>query len=258
MIFTDSAFYFGTEITDDNRLIRFIEDGLPLIAELTPGKYSLTDLAREASRAMNVVGDQDYRVSINRSTRIATIEAELVGATDFTLSLSETSASAFSLLGFTGSDLTGNTEYSGTAKVGLEYRPQFRLQGFVDFDDNQKAVESSVLTSASGRVETVRFGIYKLMEAEIKFITDIDQGVGGYIRTNNSGVADARRFMEYAVTKGDMEFIPDAKSPAVFTKCILESTPESSEGVDFKLKEEFAQGLTGYYTTGLLVFREVR
>jgi hypothetical protein len=70
-------------------------------------------------------------------------------------------------------------------------------------------------------------------------------------------VSDARTFLAYAVTKADLEFIPDVSSASVFTKCILESTDADSNGLGFKLKEMYSQGLVGYYETGLLKFRQI-
>jgi len=253
MIFTDSAFYYGIEVTEDNRILFFDEGNGALVAQLVAGKYSLTDLASETARALNEAGLLDYSVTVDRQSRLITISA----SDPFDLLLSESGNQVFGLLGFTGADKEGSDSYTGTLPVGLVYRPQFRLQGFVDFADNQKAVESTLNTSASGRVEVVRFGVARIMECEIRYITDIPQSVGSYFFSNPNGVLDARAFMIYAVTKGPMEFIPDICNPAIFTKCLLESTPESSIGVDFKLKELFTQNLPGYYTTGLLNFREV-
>jgi hypothetical protein len=254
MIFTESAFYYGVEITEDTRALPFAEGAEDFVAMLNPGRYTITDLANEAARAMNVEGTLDYQITVDRLRRTLTIS----GDDEFTLPITAIESSAYPVLGFTGGTKDGEISYSGELPVGAAYFPQFRLQSYVDFKDNQKSVESSVNTSASGQVEVIRFGTYKLMECEIKFITDIDQGPANQvIRTDLEGVANARRFLEYAVTKGPVEFIPDIANRSEFTKCILESTPESSIGVDFKLKEEWSRSLVGYYTTGLLTFREV-
>jgi len=44
---------------------------------------------------------------------------------------------------------------------------------------------------------------------------------------------------------------------STFEKVILESTGESKDGVGFKIKEMYDQGLPGYYESGTLVFRVV-
>lgn len=255
MITTESAFYYGFEITATNKFICFDEGFGELIAEMRVGKYTLTSGVNEAIRAMNEVGSLVYTGTLDRSTRLVTISS----TSNFSLLVDTgtNTLSAFAILGFTGVDKTGASTYTGSTAIGTSYRPQFRLQSFVDFNDNQQAVDSTVNVSANGQVELIRFGIVKLMECNIDFITDIDQGYGGYIRTEATGVAKARTFLEYLVNKGPLEFIPDIENPGAYTNCVLESTPESKDGVNFKLKEKFSSGLIGYYSTGLLTFREV-
>jgi len=255
MILTDSAFYYGIEIAQDNSILSIDEGSGELLVNLAYGKYTLTTALNEVLRALNEQGSLTYTGSIDRANRLYTINS----SANVTLKVSTgtSASSAYSTIGFTGLDRTGDDSYQGNLGVGSSYRPQFRLQSYVDFEDNQKAVDSTVNVSASGRVELIRFGVVKLMECNIDFITDINQGAGGYIRTDLSGVDNARDFMEYAVTKGPMEFIGDVTTPNFFTSCVLESTPESKDGVDFKLKEKFGSGLIGYYSTGLLIFREV-
>lgn len=255
MITTESAFYYDFQVTESNKYICFNEGAGELIGTLRVGKYTLTSGVNEVIRAMNEAGALTYTGSMNRSTRIVTISA---GSNFSLLTTSGTnSLSIFSTIGFSGADKSGASTYSGTSAIGVSYRPQYRLQSFVDFDDNQQAVDSTVNISANGQVELVRFGVVKMMECNIDFITDIDQGYGNYIRTEITGVAKARSFMEYLVNKGPLEFVPDISAPGDFINCILESTPESKDGVNFKLKEKFSSGLIGYYSTGLLTFREV-
>lgn len=260
MIFTNSAFIFDIEITPETRFFPFNEFAGELNAELRPGRYTLTGVARELARAMNEAGNLDFTVSVDRATRRLTIGT--IGGVDTFNILAGTGAtvgaSAFGVLGFGSSDTGFATSHTGTLAVGRIYLPQFRLQGFVDFKDNQRSVSGQVLESASGDVEVVRFGVYEVMECEIKFITDINQGADGPIRTDLDGVGSAREFMKYAITKGPIEFVPDVLDFDSFTPCLLERTPESGDGISFKLKEEFSQGLTGYYTTGLLEFRKIK
>lgn len=255
MITTNSAFYYNFEITASNKFLSFNEGGAEIIATLRVGKYTLTTGVNEVIRALNEYGALTYSGSLNRSTRLVTISAS--GTFSLLTTSGTNSLSIFPTIGFSGSDKTGASSYTGSSAIGSVYQPQFRLQSYIDFEDNQKAVDSTVNVSANGQVELVRFGVVKLMECNIDFITDIDQGSGAYIRTDLSGVSNARTFMQYLVNKGPLEFIPDILTPGTFTNCILESTPESRDGVDFKLKEKFSSGLVGYYSTGLLTFREV-
>jgi hypothetical protein len=224
MITSNSAFYYNFEVTASNRFISFSEGGPEIIGELRVGKYTLTNGVAEVVRAMNEAGSLVYTGSLNRATRLCTIAS--TASFELLVDTGTNSLSIFPLIGFSGSDRTGASTYTGTTAIGGSYRPQFRLQSFVDFQDNQQAVDSTLNVTANGQVELVRFGVVKLMECEIDFITDIDQGAGGYITTNLNGVSDLRVFMQYLVRKGPVEFIPDILSPSTYTNCILESTPE--------------------------------
>lgn len=255
MIYSHSAFYYGIEITSSNNIIAFNEGGTEIEATITQGRYTLTNFITAIQTAMNAVGTLNYVVTCDRVSRIYTIS----GDSNFSLlTTSGTSPNkAYSLMGFSGADKTGNDSYVGTVGVGSSYRPQFRLQAFLDFNDNKQAAETTLHKTASGKVELIKFRTDKVMECEVMFITDIDQGIGGYIQNNPSGVSDARAFLTYAIDKGPIEFIPDITDLATFTNCILESTADSSDGTGFSLKEEYSRGLPDVYKTGLLKFREV-
>ena len=135
--------------------------------------------------------------------------------------------------------------------------PQYLPQDNVEFDNNQLHVDGVVKQSTDGTVEAIKFGTKKVMELNYKYITDKLQKNGSPITSDTSGISNARTFLEYAVTKADLEFIPDKDDPSTFTKCILEATPEDSNGLSFKLKEMYSEGLVGYYQTGLIKFRKV-
>jgi hypothetical protein len=87
------------------------------------------------------------------------------------------------------------------------------------------------------------------------FITDNPQGYGAVIESNPNGLSETLAFLNYAIKKGDLEFMPDRDTPATYNRCILQSTAASKDGIGFKLKE--VKDLNGYYETGLMVFREV-
>jgi hypothetical protein len=92
------------------------------------------------------------------------------------------------------------------------------------------------------------------MECDIKYINDYEHTKVSPIEENLNGVADANDFMEYITTKADLEFIRDRDDSDSFTTVFLESTRESKEGVNYKLKE--IRRLQGYFDTGLLIFRQ--
>jgi hypothetical protein len=111
--------------------------------------------------------------------------------------------------------------------------------------------------STSGQVEAVSFGTKKIMDANFTFITNIVQRSTSPIEHDTDGYESAIDFLEYAITKGDMEWMADRDTPATYTKVILESTPSDRDGLGFELNELYAKGLPGYYETGILKFREI-
>jgi hypothetical protein len=251
---THSKFYFGYEISDEALYIDFDEGGAELTAELDIGNYTLTDFADELARALNEAGALTYSVDVNRSTRVLTISA----TGNFTLRITSGShlgTTAFGVAGFTGADVTGDNEYIGNAGAGSEYVTQFILQSYVSPEDFQEAIYGTVNQSASGAVEVVTFGELRFIEANLKYVTNVSHGATGVIRSDSSGVAKLRTFMQYLTTKAPLEFMPDEDTPATYYSVMLEGTPDDSKGLKYKLKELYSQGLPGYFETGNLKFR---
>ena len=252
---TYSKFNYGHTVTENNNYINFDEGIGELSAEIDVGSYSLGDFVSAVASAMNDVGTQEYDVTLDRATNRITITS--ISAFDLLIaSGTQVNISAFSLMGFNGADLTGAITYESDSASGFSYEPQFILQNYVDFEDDVAAANSTLNQSASGRVvEVVKYGNVKLMSCDIKYITDITpQGV---IKENATGVSDARQFMSYCITKGNLEVVPDIDAPGTFTKCLLESTPESRDGTGFVLKELYSRGLTGYFELNRLKFRKI-
>lgn len=253
MINTFSVFYYGFDVDGENNLIDFNEGGSELTAEVAVGSYTAEEFAVAVKTALDGAGALVYTVTFNRTTRLITIAAS--GTFSLLVSSgSHASNSAFGLLGFTGANRTGAATYTGNLVSGDMYEPQFKLQDYVSSEDLQQAVDATVNRTASGRVEVVKFGTEKFMECNIKFITDISQD-GGVLKSNASGVTDARRFLRYLVTKGPIEFMPDIDDPTTFQMMILESTAENSTGVGYRLRELYDKNLPGYFETGRLKFR---
>ena len=256
MIDTYSAFTYGHTVTDENKYLNFMDDGVnELSAELAIGGYTLESFALEIARAMNDASiTQEYVTTVNRVDGTITIESD----NNFDLLITsgtQASISVFSLAGFTGADLTGAIEYTGNNRSGSLYRPQRKLQSYIDFQDNRKTLNSKVNQSASGVVEVVSYGRVKFMTCNIDFITDVTPQL--HILDNANGVGDYRQFIDYCTGKAPIEFIKDIDTPSVFVDCLLESTPESKDGVDYLIKELYSKGLAGYFESGTLVFRQL-
>jgi hypothetical protein len=253
---TRSKFYFINEVDDSNLNLPFDEGSGEINAQLNVGGYSVTQLAVEIARALNDAGSQPYTVSFDRENRTYTISSDatftLLGASGATSGLS-----IFPTIGFDLIDKSGQLSYSSDSVAGNEYKPQFFLQRFTPFENFREKVDSKVNEAASGNLETVSFGERRFMEFELRFVTDIDQGPNGVIETNVNGVSNLRDFMEFITNKLPLEFMADRKDVSTFETILLERTPESPDGVNFKIKEQFQQGLAGYFRTGTLRFRKV-
>lgn len=253
---TFSSFYYGYNIDDTNNIIPFNEGGSELSATIEIGAYTLTEFLVAVKTAFDSAGEETYTVSVNRSTRIITISStgtfSLLVATGSTIG-----TSPLSLMGFTGgADLTGATTYTAPSASGSAYLPQFKLQDYVGPDDFQEYADAKVNESSSGLVEVLSFGLRQFIELNIKNINNYPHD-GSIIKTNLTGIEDARSFMQYITQKFTFEFIPDLAVPNTFYKVILESTPQSKEGIGYKLRELAGRGLPGYYETGVLTLRVV-
>jgi len=255
VITTKSVFYYIESVDDSNFYLDFDEGAGELSAIVQTGDYTPQDFVLVVQSAMNEIGNQSYTITLDRDTRRVTISA----SSNFDLLIltgTHVGNDIFSLLGFTGGDLTGLNSYTGEP-IGEEYRPQFLLQDYVDQEDLREAVQAVKNESASGVVETVFFGIRKKFEFNIQFITDIEQGKGSVVETNLNGVQSARLFMRYLITARPLEFMPDRNNTTIFYKILLDSTEESSNGTGYRLKELYTKNLPFYYETGKLVFRLV-
>lgn len=255
---TRVAFTYGHTITNDNENINFSEDSgvTELTATIAIGSYYLNEFGDAIATALNEIGDNEYTVTLDRTTRKFTISADA----NFDLLVttgSQADISAFNLMGFT-SDKTGSDSYESDIASGSIYLPQAPLRDYVAFENDQEAVQSKVNESSSGdNIEVVSYGSRQIMSANIKYATDIDVTSSDYIDNNPTGVSDLREFMVYITGKKPIEFIVDKTDLTTFTPCILESTTKNRDGVGFQLRELYTENLSFYFETGLLKFRKI-
>tara|TARA_A100001015_G_C15043364_1_gene741496 strand:- start:2076 stop:2825 length:750 start_codon:yes stop_codon:yes gene_type:complete len=247
-----SKFYFGHFIDQSNKSLPF-NDGSDKTATLNVGDYTLDSFAVEIARALNAASSITFTATVNRATRKITI----AGGSTFELHVaSGTSANPFSLIGFSGSNRTGSNSYTGDLASGSEFKPQLKLQKFVDFTDEQIASYSNVAKSANGTVEVISFGTDEFMTCEVAYQTN-NNVTGSIIENQTNGLDNLRTFLQYAINKRKIQFIPDRDSPSSnVIDCILESTNASSSGTGYKLNE-YLGSTPGYFSSGTLKFRKV-
>jgi hypothetical protein len=257
MIFTLSAFNYGHTVTASNASINFIEplqDNIELTANIEQRDYSLSEFVDAVALAMNNVGKLVYTASLDRNGNFITIESteqfDLLVATG-----SQSSISAFSLMGFTGGDVSG-LSITGDSASGKQYIPQYYLQDYVDFEDDERSNQAKVNVSSSGDIiEVVNFGVQNRMSCLIDFVKDGELGV--HLNKTNTGLQELREFLKYIRTKAKIEFIPDKDNPLSnpVTKCIADKIGSSTDATGFVIRENFR---TNYFSSGNLVFLKVR
>lgn len=249
---TRSLFYYGFTVTRDNYNLDFNEGGPELTAQLRVGSYSATEYAQEMEDALNAVGALEYTVTFNRTTRKITIAA----------------SGTFALLSFTGSHLgssvwvmagfsilankTGAASYLGDSAAGSEYRPQAVLKDYVDPEHFKVKEFAKVNVAASGDVQMVQFGTGKRFRGNIWQITDRTATDNSTWETQSSAIAKAIDFLDFLITKGKVEFMPDRDSPNTYYRAVIERTSESGQGTQYLLNEMDAKD---FYQTGPLLFR---
>lgn len=254
-ITTYSKFYYGQVVTNMNQSIDFSEGGPELQATLNIGSYTLTSFLVEIKRAMEAVGANVYTVTVDRETRVITISAD----NDFELLISSGTrigTTAYTLIGFTGADLTGADTYEADEPCGFEFSPQFPLQSYTGSEDFQESVDASVNESTTGRIETFTFGLRKFLEFNIRYQNENSPSTGNpMIRSQVNAVQNLRLFMRYITRKNLIEFIPDEDDPDVFETLVLENTERSDNGTGYKNIDRQEDKLPFYKDTGMLTFR---
>jgi len=252
---TFSQFYYGQVISEENSSLDFSEGGPVIEATLNIGDFTLNSILQEVENQLNLNGDNVYTVTVDRDSRLITISANA----NFELLITgpRQGSSVFELLGFTGSNRTGASSYTGNAPCGSVYRPQFILQDHIDPKDWAGFVDPAVNISSAGIVQVVRFGNENFLQCNIKYATNEPHPCVGPIENNPSGYDDLREFMLYLIQKNKVEFMPNRSEASNYDTFILESTEQSNTGTAFKLKELYTEGLPFHYETGVLKFRRI-
>lgn len=252
---TLSAFYYGINITRENNALNFDDGSGQLTAYVPIGDYSLSEIPDAVEDAMNLIGNQEYTITVNRTTRKITIN----GSSNFSLlcnSGSQAGTSIFEMLGFdTASDKTGSNSYTSEDGCGSEYLNQIILDDYTKPEDYAVKENAVVNISTSGVIQSLQFGDGARMACNIKGVSD-KVGTKNYnYYENASGISDFRDFMNYLITKGKIEFMPDKSDRNTYYKLTLESTSADKNGTAFKIMN--MKGASDYLESGPLLFRKV-
>lgn len=252
-ITTLSTFYYGHKVTRDNQNIDFDEGGSEITAEIPINDYTMEEYVDAVEDAMNAVGGQTYTVTVSRITRKITISA----TSNFTLRTqtgSHAGTSAYPLMGYDIlANKTGSNSYLADNGTGYEYRPQMVLFDYVGLEDHVVKESAVVNVSTTGIVQTLQWGDGNRMECNIRGIGNGTQKNGALFYENVNGLADARQFLDYLITKSKVEFMPDIANRNTKYDLILESSDADRNGTKWTLKNMARD----WMQTGRLVFRKV-
>ena len=250
-----SLFLYGMEITQDNQNLNFDEGSGELTAVIEIGPHTLSEMASKIKTAMDAAGTQSYTITLDRASRKFTISA----ASGFSLlvsSGSQVGTSPWSIIGFTGADKPTATSHVSNGEAASIYKPQFKLQDYTPSTNFKEKVDPNVHESANGEIETVFFGDRSFIEMSIKFITDKPQD-NMVIKSNPTGVADARAFFQEMIRKVPFEFVEDIDAPTVFERVLAESLPGNSRATGYRMREMVGDGLPGYFEMNNIKLRVV-
>lgn len=251
---TKSQFFFGTTVTADNFSLDFSEGGPEINGSLRIKSFTLSELITEVSNVLNAAGSQVYTVTLNRTTRKVTISApgnfELLALTG-----SRVGTGIWATLGFSATDKTGSNSYTSENTAGSLYVTQAVLKDYTSAEDFEVKEYAKVNVAANGDVQVVTFGDGSRIEMNIWLITDkAGPFTGVDITPVVNAVEKTRELLRFMISKGRFEFMPDVSNPNIFNKCILEKTPESGSGTEYRLYEMKAKD---FFETKDLQFRVV-
>ena len=259
MIRTYSMFYYlNVEIDTTNQKIDFNDGTGDKVGVIPIGQYSPKQLADQVRAAMNNVSDSTFTATFNRTAKTYTI-ASLDG--NFSLLVSSganSGTSVYSILGYSGSDLSSAASYTGSASSNvITYFPQFFIQDYEPTAHCVDKIDPSVNVTSSGVVEVVSFGTVNYAKMTFEYITDLAQGGASPVKNSSSAVADTLAFMNVLIKRRHVEFMESESNANSFEIFMLESVEGNSTGTGFRLKEMFDQNLGDHYKISNLKFRKM-
>ena len=238
-----SLFLWSFTITTNNQFITFVNTAGTQLATITIGNYSLTGLGQaivQALQAQDTVNT--YTFTVDRTIMGGTQNRVTITSTDTTFSLLFSSGSPSNpatLLGFTETDFTGATHYTGSASAGIALIPNQLAYTFLDINDktfNQGARN----VSASGIKETITFSVQYFLQAMFKYIPA------------NTKVSQWAPFVLWMIQQNEFEFTPQISDPTTFYVVTLD---DPNQGMRFDF-QEMLPDFPNNYQTPLMVFRQ--
>lgn len=244
-----STFLYNIQVTDTNNAIDFkaVSGGPTLFATLTVGFYSLATLATEVARSMNAAdSSHTYTVTVDRTVSFGTQNRLTISTSGIFLSLlfasgPRTTTTSAPLLGFTTTDKTGSTSYTGTSTVGTILVTEREAFTYLSTEMDQ-LIFGNVNISANGTKEVVVFQIQQFWSGEFKYEPEAKVKVQWL------------PLMQWMIQGRLVDFTPEVTSPNSFFTGTLEKTSKDGKALGFMWKE-MLPGFPFLYQTGPLTFR---
>jgi len=245
-----SLFLYGYEVTPLNQSLDFVgvSAGPTLFATLNLGYYSLTSLLIEIARALNSADPAHlYSASANRTLVGGTQNRITVSSNGAFFSLlfgsgPRTASNCAGLLGFTPSDKTGATTYTGTLTTGQSLISELAAYTFLSIEEFQD-VFGSVNISADGTKEAVIFQIQQFFQAQFKQEPEAKVKIQWL------------NLWTWLIQQRLFEFTLEVTNPTVFYEATLEKSSSNGKGMGFKMIE-MLPNFPFYYDTGMMTFRK--
>lgn len=250
-----SLFLYGYTVDATNYAIDFraVAAETPRQASLRYGSYSLTSLMEEVVRALQEKDPSRlYVVVADRSVSGGTQNRITIASSGTHLSLlfasgSRTASNSASLLGFTATDKTGATFYTGTLTTGTGFSPNAANTFLTGYNylstDNHPRTNGQLNIATSGQKEVVVFNTQYFWQVDFRYITASE--------VTNTWVP----FMAWIIQGKLLEFTPLITSSSTFHEGTLESATGGSNGLEFMMNEMLPQ-FPNLYQTGLMKFRK--
>lgn len=243
-----SLLVYGIEVTAMNQNLDFkaAMAGPTLTAVLNLGFYSLTGLANEIVRAMQVQDSVNtYTCTINRNILAGTQNRITISTNGTFLSLlfgtgPNASIGVYSLIGFNQADYTGSTSYTGNASVGT-----FLMTSQIGYSYTDSVQQTKVFgvsnVAASGLKEAVTFNFQKFIDVTFKY-------------EPRSKLDVWMNFFLWAIQQRPFDFTPEIIFPNSVFDVTLEKTVYDGKGLGYKMSEMIPK-FPNFYDTGNLNFR---
>lgn len=242
-----SLFLYNYQITTSNRYISFgtsVGEAPPSnrTATLSLGYYSLTTLLVEVARALTAADPTHvYTVTADRST-VGGLQNRVTISTSFTyLSLFFATGNASNpatLLGFTATDKTGATTYTGTSTSGTILVPDQYGYNYLPPTVVKKNFGITNV-SASGLKESIVFSLQEFIQVQFKYIAEADLAT------------QWEALINWIVQQRAFDFTPSINSPNTFYSVTLE---EPSKGLEITFTE-MLPNFPFQYQTPVMKFR---